>query len=82
MAAGLPLVTVKHGAVYYDVIEKGKYGLSYDDLTELVSIVSKLLEDERTWTKYSRLSVERAQYFSYKRFKEEIKSVLKALGVV
>ena len=82
MVAGLPLVTVKHGAVYYDIIEKGKYGLSYDDLDELVSIVSKLLEDERTWVKYSRLSIERAQYFSYKRFKEEIKSVLKALGVV
>jgi glycosyltransferase involved in cell wall biosynthesis len=82
MAAGLPLVTVRHGAVYYDIVEKGKYGLSYDYLDELVSIVSKLLEDERTWTKYSRLSVERAQYFSYKRFKEEIKSVLKALGVV
>jgi glycosyltransferase involved in cell wall biosynthesis len=82
MAAGLPLVTVKRGAVYYDVIEKGKYGLSYDDLDELVSIVSKLLEDGRTWAKYSRLSIERAQYFSYKRFKEEIENVLKALGVV
>jgi glycosyltransferase involved in cell wall biosynthesis len=82
MAAGLPLVTVKRGAVYYDIIEKGKYGLPYDDLDELVSIVSKLLEDERAWAKYSRLSIERAQYFSYKRFKEEIKSVLKALGVV
>lgn len=82
MATGLPLVTVRHGAVYYDIIEKGKYGLSYDDLNDLVSITSKLLEDERTWTKYSRLSVERAQHFSYKRFKEEIKSILKALGIV
>jgi glycosyltransferase involved in cell wall biosynthesis len=82
MATGLPLITVKHGAVYFDVIEKDKYGLSYDNFDELVSIVTKLLEDERTWFKYSKLSIERAQHFSYKQFKEGIRDCLKSLGVV
>jgi len=77
MASGLPVITVKGGAVYYDIIKKNTFGFSYSNLDELIDVVASLLIDEHKWTKYSKISLERAKFFSYKVFKEKVRDILK-----
>jgi glycosyltransferase involved in cell wall biosynthesis len=79
MASGLPVVTVRGGAVYYDIVENCKFGFSYSDLGELIHVITSLLTDEDKWAKYSKVSAERANFFSYELFKERINDILKRL---
>lgn len=74
MATGAVPVVPKSGGPWHDIISYGKYGLGYSTLDEAVDAVEYVLKGG--FNDYSPLAMERANEFSYERFKDRLCSVI------
>jgi len=72
MAAGLPVVVHRSGGPYHDIVERGRWGLHFDSLEELVDALDLVLGSEREWARWHGLSRERAGHFSREVFAEGV----------
>ncbi|MCD6509536.1 MAG: glycosyltransferase [Thermoprotei archaeon] len=72
MASGLAVIVHKSGGPYEDIIEKGRWGLAFEDVDELSEKIYSLLSDEDLWNHYSSLSLRRAHAFSEDEYKVKI----------
>ncbi|OYT53160.1 MAG: hypothetical protein B6U76_08945 [Desulfurococcales archaeon ex4484_217_2] len=77
MAAGLIPVVHASGGQWLDIIEKGKYGIGYNNLKSK-SIASAILEALNMWSKHVKNKViERAKIFSDSSFRKKIAKIVK-----
>ena len=77
MAAGLIPVVHASGGQWLDIIEKGKYGIGYNNL-EPKNIASAVLEALNMWGKRIKNKViERAKIFSDSSFRKKIAKIVK-----
>jgi len=65
MAAGLVPVVHRSGGPWLDILNRGRYGLGYSNLSEAVEAVEKAI---REYNYYSTRAVERARMYSKSRF--------------
>ncbi|GAB6947439.1 glycosyltransferase [Vulcanisaeta sp. JCM 16161] len=79
MAAGAVPIIHKSGGPWFDIISMGKYGYGYVNRGEAVDALCRILTSDREFIKMSRLAMERAREFSYERFRDNIKYVIKKL---
>jgi glycosyltransferase involved in cell wall biosynthesis len=56
---------------WIDIVNKGEYGLGFQDVNELVATLEKLLSDDETFKKYQRKAIERARNFDVSCFKKK-----------
>jgi len=76
MASGLIPVVHASGGMYFDIIEKGKYGFAYTTLDECVECIYKALDNaDKMRDKVIRKSLE----FSKERFKLKMRKVIECL---
>jgi glycosyltransferase involved in cell wall biosynthesis len=76
MASGTPVIVHRSGGPYYDIIDRGTYGLSYSTIEELQSNIEKMLVKEpNIWDKYSRLSIVRAGHYDFELFKQKLANI-------
>jgi glycosyltransferase involved in cell wall biosynthesis len=76
MASGTPVIVHKSGGPYFDVIDRGIYGLSYTTVDELSDIIEMLVDDIEVWNKYSQLAIERARHYDFEVFKQRLLNVI------
>lgn len=76
MASGTPVIVHKSGGPYFDIIERGIYGLSYTTVDELSDIIEILIDDIEMWNKYSRLAIQRARHYDFEVFKQRLLSII------
>ena len=77
MSAGcVPIVYKSPWGPWYDIMDRGNYGLGYTTIDELTAKIDEVMIDERKFEDLSRVSMERAKKFDTKIFREEIKKVL------
>jgi len=72
MAAGVVPIVYRDGALWDDVVLKGKYGFGFSTEKELSEIIDKIISNQKLWSKWSRIARERAKYFSREKFACEI----------
>ncbi|MGC9069491.1 MAG: glycosyltransferase [Thermoprotei archaeon] len=82
MAAGCVPIVHKSGGPYYDIIDKGKYGLYYDNIKELAQKIDFILQNEYAWKKMSELARSRSKMFDEENFKKIITLTLYKLGLI
>jgi glycosyltransferase involved in cell wall biosynthesis len=76
MASGTPVIVHKSGGPYFDIIDRGTYGLSYSAIEELQSNIEMLVKNSNIWNKYSQLSVVRAGHYDFELFKQKLTNIL------
>jgi glycosyltransferase involved in cell wall biosynthesis len=76
MASGTPVIVHRSGGPYYDIIDRGTYGLSYSTIEELQSNIEMLVKEPNIWNKYSRLSIIRAGHYDFELFKQKLANIL------
>jgi len=73
MNAGLVPVVFKSGGPWFDIVERGRYGLGYSNVGEAVE---KIRYAVRNYERLYRLAYRRSQDFSKERFKERITRIV------
>jgi glycosyltransferase involved in cell wall biosynthesis len=76
MAAGLVPVVHRSGGAYLDIIEKDKYGFSYETPEEAAEIIKSVIEDSRKQREYSHAALDRSRLFTKERFKREFLKIV------
>ena len=76
MAAGLVPVVHKSGGPWYDIIDRGKYGLGYLSIEEAIEAIEKAL---REYSKLKEKAVARSLMFHRDMFNNKFKEVVKEL---
>jgi glycosyltransferase involved in cell wall biosynthesis len=76
MASGTPVIVHRSGGPYYDIIDRGTYGLSYSTIEELQNNIEMLVKEPNIWNKYSQLSIIRARHYDFESFKQKLKNIL------
>ena len=76
MASGTPVIVHRSGGPYYDIIDRGTYGLSYSTVEELQSDIEILIEEPNIWNRYSRLSIMKAKQYDFESFKQRLAGIL------
>jgi glycosyltransferase involved in cell wall biosynthesis len=76
MASGTPVIVHRSGGPYYDIIDRGTYGLSYSTVEELQSNIEILIEEPNIWNRYSQLSIMRAKQYDFESFKQRLANIL------
>ncbi|MEM4576628.1 MAG: glycosyltransferase [Candidatus Nezhaarchaeales archaeon] len=78
MARGLPIVVHKSGGTWSDLAVEGEYGLGYNNIEEVIELLSKLLNDENVWRHYSKRSILKAGDLTIIKFIDRLKGLIKA----
>jgi len=76
MASGTPVIVHRSGGPYFDITNRGIYGLTYSTLDELTGSIESLIEDSEMWVKYSKLAIQRAKLYDFELFKLRLSSIL------
>ena len=79
MAGGCPVIVHRSGGPFEDIIDYGKYGLSYNSLGELAEYIDRLLTNKGTWNYYHKRSLKRALAFSEKAFTQRFFNLIKII---
>lgn len=82
MAAGCVPIVHKSGGPYYDIIDKGNYGLYYDNVEELAQKIDLVLQDDSLWKKMSETAKTRSRIFDEQVFKENLISTFHKLKLI
>ena len=72
MASGTPVIVHRSGGAYYSIVNKNKFGKSFETVDELASEIDMLMENENEWRRYSELSRKRAEDFNEQNFYEKV----------
>ncbi len=81
MAAGAVPVVYK-GPVsgpWIDILNKGEYGLGFEDSEDLSDRIDELLTNDSLWNKYSRIARKRARHFDTLKFKHNFLGIVEQL---
>ena len=81
MAAGAVPVVYK-GPVsgpWIDILNKGEYGLGFEDSEDLSDRIDELLTNDSLWNKYSRIARKRARHFDTLKFKHNFLGIVEEL---
>jgi glycosyltransferase involved in cell wall biosynthesis len=70
MACGCVPIVHKSGGAYIDVVDRGKYGLTFNNINELIDNMNLLLEDDGLFRNFSQKAIERSNFFNKQKFKE------------
>jgi len=73
MAAGCIPIMRKYSGTFMEILGSGKYGYGFENTEEGIKILNELLSRKKLENKKS---IERAQFFSSKMFKERLKKIL------
>lgn len=73
MAAGLVPVVHRSGGPWTDIVDRGKYGYGYSNISEAVEMIMRAVNNYKALKPYVR---RRAQLFSKEKFKEKIVRVV------
>ncbi|MEM2292359.1 MAG: glycosyltransferase family 4 protein [Nitrososphaerota archaeon] len=76
MACGCVPIVYGGGGAYIDVIDRGKYGLSFNNINELIDNVNLLLEDNSLFKRFSKKAIKRAHFFNKQGFKESFLKIV------
>lgn len=71
MSSGLIPVVHRSGGAYLDIVERDRYGFSYEKPDEAADIIKSLTDDSGKQKEYRQIALERSQQFSKEKFKEE-----------
>jgi glycosyltransferase involved in cell wall biosynthesis len=71
MAAGVVPIVHRSGGAYIDIIDKDKYGFSYQEPEEAAECIRLIVFNSDTQNRYSQKAVNRAQFFSKQNFKKQ-----------
>lgn len=71
MAAGLIPVVHRSGGAYQDIVERDRYGFSYENPDEAADIIGSLIDNSEKQKEYRQIAIERSQRFGKEKFKEE-----------
>jgi len=72
MASGTPVIVHRSGGAYYSIVNKNKFGKSFETVDELASEIDMLMKNENEWKRYSELSRKRAEDFNEQKFYEKV----------
>lgn len=79
MASGAVPVVPDGGGPFCDIIQRGKYGLFYSDIDQLINNVVRLVEERNTWEMLHNLAIEGVQRFDLPNIAETADSLLETL---
>ncbi len=71
MGAGNAIVTHMSGGPWLDILEKGRWGLGYESVKDLVAALYKLIQNEEYLRKYQEYSYTRFRFFAKRKTFEE-----------
>jgi glycosyltransferase involved in cell wall biosynthesis len=77
MRAGAVVIVRKTSGAWLDIVSEGRYGFGFSTQAELESLLAKIVPDKETLSRYSKISIERAQHFSYESFKNQLLSLIR-----
>jgi hypothetical protein len=67
------------GGPYLDIINRGKYGLSYKTSEELAEEIDSTYDDEKEWRRLNSLSIRRCIDFDASIFESKVKNLVSKL---
>ena len=73
MAAGCVPIVHKSGGQYEDVLDHGKYGLTYEDDQELAEKIEMILTEEKRRLQLKELARTRASMFATEHFSSQMR---------
>ncbi|AEA13687.1 glycosyl transferase, family 1 [Thermoproteus uzoniensis 768-20] len=76
MAAGAVPIVHKSGGPWFDIVEMGKYGYGFINAEEAADALCRVLTSDREFEKMSNLAKEKADEFSYEKFKDRIDNII------
>ena len=76
MAAGCVPLVQKGGGQYEDIIERDKFGLSYEDENKAAHFMESIMLHDQERLDLKRLSIGRATSFSVHRFREKLEKTI------
>lgn len=76
LAAGCPAVVPRTGGCWTDISMLGKYCQGYSSPEELLNIVKKLVSNDKEWSKWHSLGLERVQAFNANKLIPRLKDLL------
>jgi len=80
MARGLPVVVHRSGGAWSDLAMNGEVGLGYESVDEAVEALTKLLTDEKAWSRYSGKSLGRVGEITFDKFVSRLSELVKRLA--
>ena len=78
MAAGCPVIVHRSGGPYEDIVDYGRYGLTYNSTEELAEKIDRLMQP-KTWKHYHMLSLERAKRYSEEEFARKLLRIVESI---
>lgn len=76
MASGCVPIVHRSGGSYSDIIDRDKYGFSFQNTNELAEKVRSLMDDAELCGQFSKRALERAETYSRKKFQEKILNII------
>jgi glycosyltransferase involved in cell wall biosynthesis len=76
MASGCVPIVYRSGGPYTDIIEYGKYGLSFVNINELADKVSFLLKSDEVYKRLGEKALRRSKSFDKENFKKRIMEII------
>ena len=80
MAAGCIPVVHKSGGPYFDIIDREKYGISFNDSTELSEKINSLINEKDLEKKWAKKIEMRAKMFNKNMFKQKVVKLVNQLA--
>jgi glycosyltransferase involved in cell wall biosynthesis len=77
MAAGVPVIVYRSGGPYLDIIDRDKYGLSFENAKEAAELIYYLLMNNVLWEFYHKSAIARSLLFSEDAFEKRIRFLIK-----
>jgi len=76
MASGCVPIVSKAWGPWLDIIEKGKYGLGFETVSEIAEKIDDIFLDEAKFKRFSEIARGRAEYFNEEKFRKNIGEIL------
>jgi len=77
MAAGVPVIVHKSGGPYLDIIDRDRYGLSFENAKEAAELIHSLLTNNVLWEFYHKSANARSLLFDEEAFEKKIRFLIK-----
>jgi glycosyltransferase involved in cell wall biosynthesis len=76
MASGCVPVVYKAWGPWLDIIEKGRYGIGFETVSEIAEKIDEISSDEAKFKRFSEIARRRAEYFNEEKFRKKIGGIL------
>jgi glycosyltransferase involved in cell wall biosynthesis len=75
-ASGCATLVYKSGGPFYDIIDRGKYGLSFSTVTELAKHIDNLIDSKEELKMWQNKALKGAERFTYQNFRSNVKLLI------